>query len=113
MGVGLGDLQHSRIELSVAPHEATLRDAELSRSLDDEKEVVVGFRNDAMSRTFGEDDVVTLLVRQRSVIGFDSARSSMNEVADVAVRVAEKVRHGGRSAAHKQADVVVARHELP
>ena len=105
MGVRLRRHDHRRIVQRVLPEQPFFRRAELRARLDDQKEIVIGLRHYPVGNRARHHDVVALLERQRTEIGFDDAGAAMHEDQLVAIGVAVIERHRLRNGARRIAYV--------
>jgi hypothetical protein len=110
--VGLWRLQHSRIELRVLAEDAAVGEPVLPSSLDDEQEQLT-VRDEAVRRSFRQHEVVALVERERTVVGLERSPSLVDEVAEVAVGVAEEVRHRLSATGNVKRDLLVGRDRRP
>ena len=85
----------------------------LADPFDDVEEALVAVGDQPVRRSLREHQEVALAVRERAVVGLHQARASMDEVAQVAVRVAQEVRRRVGPARDVDRQVVVEEDPLP
>jgi hypothetical protein len=107
--VGLGRLQHPRVEQGVVAEQPLVGQDELV-PLDEQEEVVGGLRDDPVGGALGHDQVVPGPEPQRAVVGLQGPLAPVDEVDDVAVGVADEERHRLRAARHQHGQVLVGQH---
>src|SRR5918999_219495 len=105
--------QDPRVEEGVLAQDALLRQAVLAAALDHVHEVVIGVRQQAMGGPLGDDHVVTRPEREGPVVRLDRAVPTVDEVAEVAVRVPQVVRRGFRRPGDVDGHVLVPQGALP
>ena len=81
-----------------------------TRPLDQQEEVVGGGGDDPVGGALGHDQVVAGPEPERAVVGLQRALAPVDEVDDVAVGVADEVRHRRRPARHQHGQVAVGQH---